>query len=230
MAAVSPADLPIPNVFNPVLDFLQENLPSPFYAVIFSVLSNVLAIITALYTLILSLLSTNPSNWDVQVILPPVIALLTAYLALVGLYRTTTWFLRTTFWFMKWGVILGALIAACGWVVGTTSRNDATGRSSVAEAISGLVVDLIDDRSGGKNPKWVKTEMKQRRRAWDSFNRQQENAQNQHPSSLEALIATIFMDNEAISSRWWEVAKDLFKVKDSNGRREGKTRSTTTSR
>jgi hypothetical protein len=83
------------------------------------------------------------------------------------------------------------------------------------------VMVLIDDRFSRKKPGRAKTQKKQHPRAWDSFNwqRPQKNAYGQHSSSLKALVAVVFMDNGAISSRQREVAKDFFRDNDWSGRR-----------
>ncbi|PBK95681.1 hypothetical protein ARMGADRAFT_894201, partial [Armillaria gallica] len=103
----------------PILSLLKEQLPPPVYSFIISMLSHCLAFCTAFYTLVGGLASTNPLQWNAQTVLPPLIAVFSAYFALLSLYRTTSWMLRTSFWFIKWGTIVAALIGASGWVFGS---------------------------------------------------------------------------------------------------------------
>src|SRR6267154_831419 len=97
------ADITLPAFLDPLLDFFAEQLPPPLYSFLISLLSHSLALFTALVSLISSLVSSKPWEWDAQTIIPPLITFLAAYLALVSLYRTTSWMVRTSFWFIKWG-------------------------------------------------------------------------------------------------------------------------------
>ncbi|KIM45136.1 hypothetical protein M413DRAFT_35330, partial [Hebeloma cylindrosporum] len=113
----------LPRFLDPVLEFLSNNLPSPLYALLLKVLSHSLGAIAALTTLCESLLSSSPSNWNAQTLLPPIITILAAYLALASLYRTTSWLIRLIFWFMKWGTLLGILMGGVGYLIGGAVGN-----------------------------------------------------------------------------------------------------------
>ncbi|EEB98901.1 hypothetical protein MPER_01509 [Moniliophthora perniciosa FA553] len=137
MANITPADIPLPAFLDPLLDYLSDNLPPPIYSFIITFASHSLALISALSSLFSTLLRTNPSQWDAQTILPPLIAFLTAYLALVSVYRTTTWMVRTSFWFIKWGTILAVLFGGMGWIMG--SGGNAVGGPVVTSSLASLI-------------------------------------------------------------------------------------------
>lgn len=153
---ISPANFPLPELLDPVLNYLADTLPSPLYSFLINLLSHSLALFTAAFALVSSLIGTNPMEWDAQMILPPLISLLAAYLALMSLYRTTSWMLRTSFWFIKWGSILGALLGGVAYVMGNANGNG-VGRTGIVSTLGGLVLDMINghgqNAAGGSRPK-----------------------------------------------------------------------------
>ncbi|KAK0476605.1 hypothetical protein IW261DRAFT_1421358 [Armillaria novae-zelandiae] len=165
-------------------------------------LSHCLAFCTAFYTLVGGLASTNPLQWDAQTVLPPLIAVFSAYFALLSLYRTTSWMLRTSFWFIKWGTIVAALIAASGWVLGSqqlqANRN------------------MLNHRNVGQSKRKSRTPP-QRPRVWETFDhhRAWQERQNRPESrsdfNAKEVIGTI--------TRWWASAKDA--VADARGQDDG---------
>ncbi|KAJ8077026.1 hypothetical protein PM082_001449 [Marasmius tenuissimus] len=176
MAQVTPADIPLPVFLDPLLDYLQDNLPRPVYSFIITFASHCLAVVSASLTLISALLRTDPSQWNAQTILPPLIAFLAAYFALLSLYRTTSWMVRTSFWFIKWGTILGILFGGTSWIM--AGGGNAVGAPGVASVVGGLILDMLNGdggnerargRSGGGN-----TQRKPRPKAWDNFQAHQE--------------------------------------------------------
>ncbi|KAK7035230.1 hypothetical protein VNI00_011997 [Paramarasmius palmivorus] len=171
METVTPGDIPLPAFLDPLLDYLSDNLPPPVYSFIISFASHCLAVASAFASLFAALLRTNPSQWDAQTILPPLIAFLTAYLALVSLYRTTTWMVRTGFWFVKWGTILAALFGGMGWVLG--NGGNAVGGTGIMSGIGGLVLGMINGESSASTKRRQtrsSTSSRQKKpKAWDDF-------------------------------------------------------------
>lgn len=216
-------DFDLPALFEPVLSYLADALPHPLFSLLLNILSYALTLLYALLNLLAPLLSTSPSEWDLPTVLPPILTLLTAYLALTSIYRTTSWMIRTSFWFLKWGIILGTLVAAASWYIGATQSQ--TGVSS-----SGLVSHLASfalDRLNGQNRNAVGGERMSRRggspplqntvkkpKPWDSFDRHREwqyNADQQEPS--ESSDVDILMENlygvaaQMLRGSWWSDLK-----------------------
>ncbi|KAJ7675119.1 hypothetical protein B0H17DRAFT_1081871 [Mycena rosella] len=163
MDNVTPADLPLPAFLDPLLAYLSDSLPAPVYSFLITLLSHLLALCTALYALFISLLSTHPLQWDAQTVLPPLIALLTSYLAILSLYRTTSWMFRTSLWFMKWGTIVGGLIAASSWLLMQQDGNALAGRGVVAGVASLPKKQTKKSKTRQRKPK-----------PWESFERHRE--------------------------------------------------------
>ncbi|KAJ7128896.1 hypothetical protein C8R43DRAFT_1026274 [Mycena crocata] len=225
MASVTPADLPLPAFLDPLLAYLSDTLPAPIYSFSITLLSHILAILTALYALVQSLLSTHPLQWDAQTVLPPLIALLTSYLAIVSLYRTTSWMFRTSLWFIKWGTIVGGIVAASSWLFLQQDGNVLAGRGIVA-GIGGLLLNMIngDGRNAAGGPRTRSQTAKQGRKSktrlrkpkpWDSFEQHrewqfQENGGND--GDAQDVLGNILDAAGKVvkDSRWWEVAKGVF--------------------
>ena len=85
---IEPTDVPLPALLDPVLDYLYDVLPPGVYDFMMSSAANLLAFGTAAYNVIVYLAGAKPWQWDAQTIIPPLIALLTAYLALLTAWRT----------------------------------------------------------------------------------------------------------------------------------------------
>jgi hypothetical protein len=220
MARISPDDIPLPGFLEPLLQIVSDNVPAPVYSIFLSVLSHSLAVITAFSSLMLSLLSTHPLQWNAQTVLPPLIALLSAYVALVSLYRTTALFLRTGFWILKWGTLFGLLIAALSWVMASTSRNTEIGTFSVVSGVTGMVMDLINGQgqnaAGGSRVRRSTARTEHRRRkpkAWDSFAQHKEwqyrEEQAVEHGTAQKMLADMLSSAENLltGGKWWEVAK-----------------------
>jgi hypothetical protein len=101
--------------------YIRTVIPQQLYDTLLDFLTNASSFVTSLSALLLPIITTHPSEWDPQIILPPLITLLSAYLALISIYRTTTWMIRTSIFFIKWGAILAVIVACAGWVVGNTN-------------------------------------------------------------------------------------------------------------
>lgn len=222
MAAVTPADIPLPAFLDPLLAYLSDSLPEPVYSFLITLLSHLLALGTALYALFLSLLSTHPLQWDAQAVIPPMIALLTSYLAIVSLYRTTSWVFRTSLWFVKWGTIFGGLVAAASWFFFQQDGNALAGRGLVA-GLGSLVLNMMngDGRNAAGGPRTrsqtSKSKTKLRKpKPWDSFEQHrewqyQENGHGADRGDAPDVFGNIMDAAGRVvkESGWWEVAKGL---------------------
>ncbi|KAJ7124932.1 hypothetical protein C8R44DRAFT_619175 [Mycena epipterygia] len=223
---VTPADLPLPAFLDPLLAYLSDSLPAPIYSFLITLLSHLLALCTALYALFLSLLATHPLQWDAQTVLPPLIALLTSYLAIVSLYRTTSWMFRTSLWFMKWGTIVGGIVAASSWLFLQQDGNALAGRG-IAAGVGSLILNLIngDGRNAAGGPRTRSQSAKQAKKPrtrlrkpkpWDSFERHrewqfQENEGAANDGGVQDVFGNIMeaAGNAVKESGWWEVAKGI---------------------
>ncbi|KAJ7078888.1 hypothetical protein B0H15DRAFT_914524 [Mycena belliarum] len=226
---VTPADLPLPAFLDPLLAYLSDSLPAPIYSFLLTLLSHSLALCTALYSLFLSLLSTHPLQWDAQTVLPPLIALLTSYLALVSLYRTTSWMFRTSLWFVKWGTIVGGLVAASSWLLFQQDGNAMAGHGIVA-SVGSLILNLLNGdgrnaagrtraqpgRQAKKKPSTRQPKTKPK--PWDSFDRHREwqfqengEAQAANDGGVQDVLGNIMdVAGKAMKeSGWWDVAKGV---------------------
>lgn len=211
---MDPSDIPLPAILDPLLDYLQDNLPWPVYSVIISTLSNSLALFTAVANLLLSLLHTNPLNWNAQTVFPPLLALLTAYLALVSLYRTTTWMFRTSLWFVKWGTIVGGLIAVLAWLSGGTN----------VDALS-ILTGLVDGEPHTTATRRKPQSRKQRPKAWESFaGHQAWQYQENKPAKNEAEISQ-FLKSIVEKNAWWQLASSFMGERETEAEQKGKTKS-----
>ncbi|KAJ7188491.1 hypothetical protein C8R46DRAFT_22421 [Mycena filopes] len=222
---VTPADLPLPAFLDPLLAYLSDSLPGPVYSFIITLLSHLLALCTALYALFLSLLSTHPLQWDAQTVLPPLIALLTSYLAIVSLYRTTSWMFRMSLWFIKWGTIVGAIVAASSWLL-LQQNGNALGGGIVA-GVGGLLLNMLngDGRNAAGGPRTRSRSGRQTKKAktrakkpkpWDSFERHREWQFNDNEGAnggdgQDPLANLMDAASQAVRANgWWEAAKGAF--------------------
>lgn len=186
MDNIHPRDLPA--FLDPALDFLADHLPAPVYDTLFSILSYGLLLASGAFSLLTTLPSWKPWEWDAQKVLPPLISILAAYYTLLSIYRTTSWMVRTTFWVLKWAVIASILGATFGWLN--------TNGAAQGGALGSLLGTLQNQegaraqtaRAGGRSRSG-------RPRPWDSFDthqqwqyseREQQRAQEQ--SSLSGVL------------------------------------------
>src|SRR6266404_4915982 len=138
MSNASPPPSVFPNLLEPLLSYISSCLPPPIYNALLTLVAHGLAFISALISLGTALISSRPSDWDVQKIVPPLITFLAAYLALSSAVRTATWFVRTTTWLIKWGIITAAVSAATTWVfVGSN------GSGGIVPRVAGTVLDML---------------------------------------------------------------------------------------
>jgi hypothetical protein len=186
MADIDPSSIPLPAVLDPILSYLSSVLPPPFYSFLLTVLSHSLALFTALVSLCYTLLSSKPWEWDAQTIIPPLITFLAAYLALVSLYRTTSWMFQTGVWVMKWGTIIGALVAGAGWIAaqGGGGGVGQLGGGGVMSFLGGLILDAINGRGqnaagGSRSRSRTQSQSRTRSKPWEPF----QQSRGQHSSN-----------------------------------------------
>ena len=220
------------------LDYLADRLPPPVYSALIALVSRSLVFVSSISTFVASLVSADPSHWNPQQILPPLITLLCAYLALLTIYRTTTWAIRTIFWFFKWGFILSIIFTGMGWYL-----HDTAGGLGPADSVR-AVLDAINYRTpqaaGGMQSTSIHSS-NPKPQVWDTFEshrRWRETLRRpdaKDEANLEGLIrsvlgpATGFLEQ---GGQWWQVAKSIViekqfgdDSKDEQRKSRGKSRS-----
>lgn len=216
---MDPGDFNLPAIFDPILIYLEDTLPPPLYNILLNFLSHCLAVLSALMNLFASLMSKNPLEWDAQTVLPPLVTFLVAYLALLSLYRTTTWMIRTSFWFIKWGMILGGLVAGISWYIGVTQTQvGGLMNTGVISYFGNKFLDVIN----GQNRNAAGSDRSQRTTArrpkpWDSFDNHQEwqyrddGAEGGETSNLETWLNNIIGSaGQMMKDDWWRTGlKDM---------------------
>src|SRR6266446_2088914 len=141
MANVDPSQIPVPDFLNPLFSYISSCLPPPVSSALLIFIAHGLAFFSALLGLGTALVSSKPSDWDAQKIIPPLITLLAAYLALASAVRTARWFVRTTAWLIKWGIIAAAVSAVLAWSLGAGS-----GGGIVVPSLTAMVSDILNGR------------------------------------------------------------------------------------
>ncbi|KAF8904394.1 hypothetical protein CPB84DRAFT_1772929 [Gymnopilus junonius] len=221
-----------PVFLDPILDFLSEHLPPPLYSLVIRALSHLLAALTAISTLCITLLSNTRADWNVQALLPPIITVLAAYLALASIYRTTTWLARIIFWFLKWGTLFGILMAGAGYFMGSAGAGDAVGNQGPIPIIAGLIANLFEDKSrpqGSRKPRQTRTRTK-RPKAWDSFDlhrdwqyQQDDESQDRNPE-IQKLTDLVFRAiGQVFQRNWWNIVGKDSEVSESEGTQKSPT-------
>ncbi|OCH86367.1 hypothetical protein OBBRIDRAFT_243339 [Obba rivulosa] len=229
-----PSDVPLPAIFNPLLNYLSSVLPPPLYSLVVTLVTHSWAFATSLFALVLAMASSHPSTWDAQKILPPLITLLCAYLALVTFFRTTGWMIRTGIWFLKWGTILSALAAGAGWVLGNANANEGgldgwRDGNGILPAIGGFVLDALNGQgrnaAGGSRSRSNARSRSQRQKgprpkAWESWDRQEQwkykEGQDRDDTEglgeeVQKIVGNILgsAGNVLREGGWWEAAKGM---------------------
>lgn len=219
MAMVVPPEIPVPvpSFFEPLLSSIASCLPPPVFNALLTLLAHGMAFLSALIGLGSALISSRPSDWDAQKIIPPLITLLAAYLALASAVRTATWFVRTTAWLVKWGFIMAVLSATVAWVMGG---------SDGAGGIVPNLIAMVWDRSGSQgqdaaaaSSRGTRQRSRPRPQAWDSydqhwewqFEEQQWNAAN--PASPAAHVQDFVADalDRARDGSWLSIARSALR-------------------
>jgi hypothetical protein len=230
----------LPECFDYILLYIYEMLPAPIYSLLINILANSLALFTALQTLVTSLISSNPMRWDAQTVLPPLIGVFAAYLALLSLYRTTSWILRTSIWILKWGTILGALVAGAGWYMGDRMEGS-IGNYGFVSNVGGFVLDVINgqgqnvvgrskSKSRIRNSHRLSRSPNKKPQIWESFERHRDwqNQENAAITDEPTNFPQIFNDLVGVASkavggsRWWKVVQGDGNADHDNMKDEGK--------
>ena len=158
MSTANPPESTLPNLLEPILSYISSCLPPPVYNALLALVVNGLAFVSALLRFGTALISSRPSDWDVQKIVPPLITLLAAYLAFSSAVRTATWFVRTTTWMIKWGIITAVASVAAGWIYG-----------GIVPSLAGMALDMLNGygQDAASGPRG--TTRRTRPQAWESF-------------------------------------------------------------
>ncbi|KAK7685291.1 hypothetical protein QCA50_011654 [Cerrena zonata] len=224
----------LPELLDPLLDFLSDRLPPPVYSILETILSHTIQLLSSLFALATSLVTSNPSTWDAEKILPPLITLLISYLALVSFYRTTGWMIRTAFAFVKWGFIFSILGGLAGYVLANGNGYGGNGiggmfaAGGIVPAIGGMILNMLNgntnDRGSSGNSRGTRssrsrtqTKPGSKPKAWDTWDQHQQwqynaNDQNQgSPPDVQQVMSEILgATTKAVKeSGWWEAAKSV---------------------
>ncbi len=213
MANVNPPQIPFSNLLEPLLSYISSCLPQPVYNALLTLVSHGLAFLSALISLGTALISSRPSDWDVQKIIPPLITLLAVYLALSSAVRTATWFVRMTTWLIKWGIITAAVSAATAWVFAS---------GGVVPSLGGMVLDILNgqgqDAAGG--PRGSRQGERARPQAWESFDqhwewqfeeKQWNTADTTSPSQhVQEFVVDALQ--RARDGSWWSIARGAVQI------------------
>lgn len=227
----------LPEILDPLLEYLSAHLPSQLYDVAETLLTNSYSLCSSLLTLVRTLLSNSPLQLDAQQILPPLITLLAAYLALVSFYRTAGWMVRTAFAFVKWGFILSTLGAAAGYFIANANAGGAGNGlgmfgDGLLPTLGGMLLGMFNPEqqnraaSNGRRGRTgaaagrtrSKTQGKDRPKAWESWDKHKdwqytEQAYHQADGGNGANVQEIIGDILGSAGRvvresgWWEAAK-----------------------
>ena len=203
----NPPQFAFPNLLEPLLSYISSCLPPPVYNALLTLIVHGLAFLSALIRLGTALISSRPSDWDAQKIIPPLITLLAVYLALSSAVRTATWFVRTTTWLIKWGIITAAVSVASAWVFGG---------GGLVPSLAGVVLDMLNgrgqDAAGGPRGH---QRGQARPQAWESFDRHWEwqfeeeqwnAADSTSPSQhVQQFVADVLQ--RAKDGSWWSIAR-----------------------
>ena len=205
MSTANPPQFALPNLLEPILSYISSCLPPPVYNALLALVVNGIAFISALLSFGTALISSRPSDWDVQKIVPPLITLLVAYLALSSAVRTATWFVRMTTWMIKWGIIAAVASVATGWIFGG---------GGVVPTLVGMGLGMLNgyeqDTAGG--PRSSSQHGRARPQAWDSFDQHWEwqlNEQQADTASPAQHVQQFVADalQRSKDESWWSIAR-----------------------
>lgn len=227
MDNVHPQDLP--TFLDPLLDYLADHLPAPIYDTLFTVFSYGLLLASGAFSLLTTLPSWKPWEWDAQKVLPPLISVLAAYYTLLSIYRTTGWMVRTAFWVVKWTVIAGILGASFGWL--SANGDGQNGLSSIFGSLQNQEGARRTGRSGARSRNG-------RPRPWEFFEAHQQwqyNERDQHQAQEQNAVSNVLqyiagIAGRAMGGRAYEVIDGVKHILDvaqgeGNGNEGGQERS-----
>ncbi|KAN0065459.1 hypothetical protein ACQY0O_001295 [Thecaphora frezii] len=118
-------------------DLLSSVIPYPIFRII-AAFSNLI------YNLLGS--SNDPTSWT-STLLPPLLTFFLAYTALVIAYRTVRNTIALAWWGIKWGAIIGAVMAIWAWWTDNTDALHSVGQAPPAGVFDqlGRFTTLIDN-------------------------------------------------------------------------------------
>jgi hypothetical protein len=213
MATAVPPQILVPSFLEPVLSYISSCFPPPVYHALLTLLAHGVAFFSALIGLGSALISSKPSEWDTQKIIPPLITLLAAYLALASAVRTATWFVRTATWLLKWGIVMAAVSAALAWVLRVGS-----GGGGIVPSLVAMVLDKIDGQgrdAASASSRGTRQRSSSRPQAWDSFDQhrawqfEEQQWNNADAASPAAQVQEFVADalDRARGGSWWSIAR-----------------------
>ncbi|KAI9456299.1 hypothetical protein F5148DRAFT_1017662 [Russula earlei] len=226
-----PTQIHLPPFLAPLFSYISSCLPPPVHNALLVLLTHGLAFFGALIGLGAALISSKPSDWDAQKVIPPLITLLAAYLALASAVRTATWFVRTATWLVKWGIVAAATSVALAWLLGTGDGGSGVVPSLIAmvsDVLSGRGQDAAANASGGGSQR-----ARSRPQAWDSFDKHwewqfEEQQWNAADSTSAATQVQQFVANalDAASGSWLSLARGAlqgYSSREQTGQHEGES-------
>lgn len=101
-------------------DLLSDVVPYPVFRVL-AAFSNLIYTVLGM--------ANDPTSWS-STLLPPLMTFLLGYFAFVTAYRTVRSMISLAWWGVKWGAILGGLIAIWAWWTENTAAANSTGLAS----------------------------------------------------------------------------------------------------
>ena len=195
------------NLLAASLDYLADRLPTPVYHVLVALVSRSLGFLSSFLSLVV-----DPSHWNPQEILPPLVTLLCTYLTLLTIYRTTTWAFRTIFWFFKWALILSLIFTGIGWYLQKSVGG--VGPVDSFRAVLDVINSRISQTAGGMQTPMRSPDSKPR--VWDSFESHRRWQTGQPDAKVEGdfdrLIRSVFGPAAGFlqqGEQWLEVAKSI---------------------
>ena len=210
---VTVMDAWLPPFLNPFIEYMRASLPPPLYSFVVKILSHAFTAATAIIRLTVSLTNKNPSEWNAETLLPPIITLIAAYLALASLYRTASWAIRLTLFFLKWGCLIGIAMGMAGYYAGNKENGVAN------QGDEGFPGNVISSVFGGASSSKHNRQTKPRRatqtkpKPRDSFPEWQYRDQVEDPTTNPH--AQLIMDSIvnaaglALEGNWWSTITKL---------------------
>ncbi|KIY46169.1 hypothetical protein FISHEDRAFT_76010 [Fistulina hepatica ATCC 64428] len=160
----------LPQIMDPLLDYLQDVLPGPVFAFVLAFLSHFIALISALAHFAVAVYSKDPADWDVQTVLPPLISLLAAWFAVYSFYCATVYAIRKSIWIAKWTAIICVLVGCAVWVA--RNQVDALQKFGLAQQLTDFAMGYLNSGFSEDTPR--RDHRRERPKPWDSFDRHRE--------------------------------------------------------
>lgn len=200
-------------ILDPLLQYLQANLPPPLYSFIVSALSHTFTVVTAIIPLFTALIDKNPSEWSTIAFLPPIMTIIAAYLAISTFYRTASWLIRVTFFFLKWASIVGIVMAIAQYFVydgnDILENQGGNGRNNFMrvpkEGISSRNKNYQQSTQGSKPKPWHTFESHQE---WQY----QEDTRRVNSQAQKIMDSIVAAAGRVVQGDWLDAATKLLQV------------------